>query len=218
MLIHRAGLETAECIKTRMEAVCCHISQIVHSSGVERSARILSLGCGSAREVQTFLEASCTPYPLAEFTLVDQEEAALRYAHEHLYPHVLASAGRVLVQGLNLSFTDILREGGSLDAVPPQNLIYSLGLFDYLTDKRATGLIRRLYDKLVPGGLLIIGNMNETAFSTLWPMEYTLDWTLAYRNEPQMLAWAQGLPAVRAWTDTEQTGRVRLLFVRKEAG
>ena len=123
-----------------------------------------------------------------DFTLIDQEEAALRYAHEHTYPYVLGSEGRVRVQGLNLSFMDILREGGGLSSLPPQDLIYSVGLFDYLTDRRATGLIRRLYDQLRPGGLLIIGNMNETSLSNMWPMEFITDWTLAYRSNAEMLA------------------------------
>lgn len=216
MLLHRAGLEMAECIKARMEMARYHIGDVVRSRGVDRPARVLNVGCGSAREIQTLLDASRNGYPLAEFTLVDQEERALRYAHDHIYPHVLASAERIRIQGLNLSFMDILREGGRISELPSQDMIYSLGLFDYLTDKRAAGLVRRLYDKLRPGGLMIIGNMNETSFSTLWPLEHVLDWTLIYRDEPQMLAWAEGLPASKAWTETEPTGRVRLLFVRKQ--
>lgn len=217
MLLHRAGLEMAECIKARMEMARYHIGDVVRSRGVDRTARVLNLGCGSAREIQTLLDTNRSTYPLAEFTLIDQEERALRYAHEHIYPHVLASAGRIRFEGLNMSFMDILRECGGINDLPPPDLIYSLGLFDYLTDRRATGLIRRLYDKLRSGGLMIIANMNETSFSTLWPLEYILDWTLAYRDEPQMLAWAQGLSSSRVWTDTEPTGRVRLLFIRKEA-
>jgi SAM-dependent methyltransferase len=216
MLLHRAGLDVAECIKTRMQVVRSHIHDVVRLHGTDRAARILSLGCGSAREVETFLGGHGGLNRRAEFTLIDQEEAALSYAHERTYPHVLASQGRIQLQGLNLSFMDVLRESGGLDVLPPQDLIYSVGLFDYLTDKRATGLIRRLYDRLRPGGLMIIGNMNETSLSNLWPMEFITDWSLAYRDEPQMLAWAEGLPASKAWTDTEPTGRVRLLFLRKE--
>jgi extracellular factor (EF) 3-hydroxypalmitic acid methyl ester biosynthesis protein len=216
MLLHRTGLEVAECIKTRMQVVRSHIHDIVRQEDASRAARILSLGCGSAREVQTFLESHGGLNRPAEFTLIDQEEAALRYAHERTYPYLLASQGRVDLQCLHISFMDVLRDGGGLNFIPSQDLIYSVGLFDYLTERRAIGLIRRLYDKLIPGGLMIIGNMNETALSNLWPMEFITDWSLAYRDEPQMLAWAEGLPASRAWTDTEPTGRVRLLFVHRQ--
>jgi extracellular factor (EF) 3-hydroxypalmitic acid methyl ester biosynthesis protein len=94
-------------------------------------------------------------------------------------------------------------------------MIYSVGLLDYLSDRRAAALVRRLYDALAPGGLLIIGNMNETALSNLWPMEFITDWTLHYRDEAQMLAWSQDLHPAMAWTETEATEGVRLLFVRK---
>jgi hypothetical protein len=46
-------------------------------------------------------------------------------------------------------------------------------------------------------------------------MEFIADWTLYYRSEAQMLAWTQDLNAAQAWTETERTDRVRMLFVRK---
>ena len=215
MLIHRLGLEVAECIKTRMDVVQATIANMVHEKGNARAARILSLGSGPAREVELFLAGTALRNLRAEFTLIDQEQAALKYAVEKTYPHVLNSEGHARVQCLNLSFTDILRGTGALVSLPPQDLIYSVGLLDYLTDRRASGLVRRLYETLAPGGLLIVGNMNETGLSNLWPMEFITDWTLHYRSEAQMLAWTEGLAPAQLWTETEQTGRVRLLFVRK---
>ena len=32
---------------------------------------------------------------------------------------------------------------------------------------------------------------------------------------PEMLGWSDGLNAAECWTETEKTGRVRLLFLRK---
>ncbi len=215
MLMHRLGLEVAECIKTRMEVVQQRIAETVFADGRQRPARIMSLGSGPAREVELFLKGVCTTDGGANFTLIDQEEDALRYASEKTYPQLLRLSGRYNLQCLNMSFTDILRGTSGLGSLPPQDLIYSLGLLDYLTDRRAAGLVHRLYGQLAPGGLLIIGNMNETPFSNMWPMEFIADWTLQYRDEPQMLRWVDGLDAQSRWTDTESTGRVRLLFVRK---
>jgi len=215
MLMHRLGLDVLECVRTRMEVVRSTIAEVVQEKGHARVARILSLGSGPAREVETFLSGASLKNRRVEFTLIDQEQAALNYAVEKTYPHVLNSGGQARVQCLNMSFTDILRGQGALSQLPPQDLIYSVGLLDYLTDKRASGLVRRLYETLAPGGLLIIGNMNETPVSCLWPGEFLLDWTLYYRSDAQMLAWAQGLGAAQAWTQTERTEHVRLLFVRK---
>jgi extracellular factor (EF) 3-hydroxypalmitic acid methyl ester biosynthesis protein len=215
MLMHRLGLEVAECIKTRMEVVRSQIGSVVDDKGNSRAARILSLGSGPAREVELYLSGTNLKKRRVEFTLIDQEQAALNYAIEKTYPHVLNSEGQARVQCLNISFTDILRDTGALTSLPPQDLIYSVGLVDYLTDRRAVGLVSRLYETLAPGGLLIIGNMNETGLSNLWPMEFITDWSLYYRTEAQMVAWTKALSGARAWTETERTDRVRLLFVRK---
>jgi hypothetical protein len=214
-LVHRLGLEVAECIQTRMEVVRTHIAEVVRSRGQDRPARILSLGSGPAREIETFLSGSNARAGHSEFTLVDQETQALGFAYDRAYPHVLKLGGMSRIQCLNISFTDILRANGRLKAVPSQDLIYSVGLLDYLSDKRSRVLVKRLYDSLTPGGLLIIGNMNETALSNLWPMEFIADWTLQYRSDIEMRGWAEGLGAAEYWTETERTGRVRLLFIRK---
>ncbi|MBV9904991.1 MAG: hypothetical protein JO346_10480 [Alphaproteobacteria bacterium] len=215
MLMHRVGLEVAECIRTRMEVVRAHIADVVRERGHDRSARITSLGSGPAREVEGYLTSHTAGGHRAEFSLIDQEEVALYYAHEKTYPYVLNSDGRIKVQGYNLSFTDILRGTEGLAGLPPQDLCYSVGLLDYLTDHRCKALVKRLYDLLLPGGLLIIGNMNDCSLSNYWPMEYITDWTLYYRGDAEMVAWAKGLNAAKAWTETERTGRVRMLFVRK---
>ncbi len=214
MLLHRIGLDVAECIKTRMEVVCGRIGEISRREPA-RPVRILSLGSGPAREVELFLASPAAQNGRTEFTLIDQEQMALRYAHEKTYPQTLRSQGRHSVRALNMSFTDILRGVSAMNSLPQQDMIYSVGLLDYLTDRRATNLVRRLFDMLAPGGMLIVGNMNETPMSNLWPMEFVTDWTLHYRGEPQMLAWADGLASARTWTETDPTGRVRLLYALK---
>jgi len=215
MLLHRVGLDVADCIRTRMEVVRDMIAKVVQERGGARVARMASLGSGPAREVELFLAGGGLKDAHADFTLIDQEQAALNHALEKTYPHVLKSQGHARVQCLNISFTDVLRGGGGLAQLPPQDLIYSVGLLDYLADRRARALVRRLYDQLAPGGMLIIGNMNETPLSNLWPMEFIVDWSLYYRTDAEMIAWADGLGAARAWTETECTDRVRLLFVCK---
>jgi extracellular factor (EF) 3-hydroxypalmitic acid methyl ester biosynthesis protein len=215
MLLHRLGLEVAECIKTRMELVRAQISTTIADKNPEHPARILSLGSGPAREVELVLSNPRGFGGRAIFTFIDQETAALQYAFEKAYPHILHSSGRAQLQCLHLSFTEILRGVNALENLAPQDLIYSLGLIDYLADRRAAALARRLYETLAPGGLLIIGNMNETQLSNLWPMECIADWTLHYRTEEEMLSWAKPLKPAMAWTETDSTERVRLLFVRK---
>jgi len=120
MLMHRLGLDVLECVRTRMDSVRAKIASVVREKGGSRAARIMSLGSGPAREVELFL-ADGLKNRHVEFTLIDQEQAALSYAVEKTYPYVLNSRGHARVQCLNLSFTDILRGGGALGSLPPQD-------------------------------------------------------------------------------------------------
>lgn len=216
-LIHRIGLDVSECIATRMEVVRREIRKTVDTRADTGGARILSLGCGSAREVQLYLQDTNAPDLPVQFTLIDQEQDALAYAYERCHPHTLQRRRHARLQALNVSFTDVLRGGRWLDELGPQSLIYTVGLVDYLVDKRARALAERLYEHLEPGGLLIVGNMNQTDLSNCWPMEFITDWHLYYRNEAEMMAWTAGMASCDAWTELETTRRVRLLFARKRA-
>ena len=91
-LMHRLGLEVAECIKTRMEVV--H-EQIVTAMGTRRrtATRIISLGSGPAREIELALAGARNTDGQVEFTLIDQETEALRYACEKTYPSICACKG-----------------------------------------------------------------------------------------------------------------------------
>src|SRR5262249_23055488 len=184
--------------------------------GNDNPTRIMTLGCGSAREVQLYLEDQSAPDTPVEFTLVDQEQNALAYAYERLYPRTVSDKPSAKVRALNVSFTEALRGRHWLDEMGPQDLTYTVGLVDYLIDRRARALAGRLFERLAPGGLLIIGNMNELELSNLWPMEFLTDWHLYYRTEAEMLAWTETMQGKRAWTETEPTDRVRLLYVRKD--
>ena len=215
-LIHRIGLDVSECIATRMQVVRKVIGDVVRARANGSPVNILSLGCGSAREIQLHLADPEAPNASVVFTLIDQEENALGYAYDKAYPLTLSAKPQAKVRALNVSFTEVLRGGKWLEDLGPQDMIYSVGLIDYLVDKRARALAERLYERLAPGGLLIVGNMNETELSNLWPMEFITDWHLYYRTEPEMLAWTANMKGKRAWTETDSTGRVRLLFVRKE--
>lgn len=215
-LMHRIGLDVAECIGTRMHVVRKVLGDAVRAQKGDTPVRVLSLGCGSAREVELYLKDPEAPQGPVRFTLIDQEANALAYAYEHAHPLTISMKPQAKVQAINVSFTDVLRGGAWLDDVGPQDLIYSVGLLDYLIDRRARSLAARLYERLAPGGMLIIGNMNETELSNLWPMEFITDWHLFYRTDKDMMGWTEGLAGARGWTETDPTGRVRLLFVRKE--
>lgn len=213
-LAHRLGLEVAECIATRMRMVQQMIAEEVAARPAGTVTHIASIGSGPAKEVSGYLDANDSPAPVA-FTLIDQEHEALEHAYSEIYPQTIGRLGKTTVQCLNLSFVDLAKKSRVFPSVGPQDFIYSVGLVDYLADRRARDLVASLYHRLAPGGLLVIGNMRKTALSNLWPMEFICDWSVNYRDDAGMRALAQGLPEVSVKLETDPTGRVYMLSLRK---
>ena len=214
-LVHRIGLDVAECIATRMVMMREAIARTVSNSTTGSPVRIASLGCGSAREVIDYLKLRALPAPV-NFTLIDQDQGALSEIFERSYAEVTRLQGQVGVSYLHASFSDLLKTGELFGKLPPQDLIYSVGLIDYLSPRRAKALVTSLYNQLARGGTLIVGNMFRNNESNLWPMEFICDWSVNYRDDAEMRALASELPGNLVETFRDPTGRVCLLAARRD--
>jgi len=213
-LLHRLGLEIGHCVAARMVAMQHTISETIGSEAGGGTVRIASVGAGPAQEVQNVLRQRRPPRPV-EFTLIDQEKEALAHAYDKIYPLTVAYSGVARVSCLQVSFMDMLKGQGMFSPLAPQDLIYSMGLVDYLPLHRARNFVATLYGQLAPGGTLVIGNLKDTVEGTFWPMEVICDWTLQYRDEAQMRAMAEGLGTSRVEVRTDHTGQVLLMHLTR---
>ncbi len=141
---------------------------------------VASIACGPAREVAGTIKllSHISNQARINWTLLDQDSQALDYARSHTPSHP-----NIVTNWVKGSVVDIIRKSITLD---PQDIIYSLGLFDYLNDRVATLLLKRLYAALKPGGALLIGNFSyrHPDFSLL---ESLTEWHLIFRTEEDLL-------------------------------
>jgi extracellular factor (EF) 3-hydroxypalmitic acid methyl ester biosynthesis protein len=151
--------------------------------------RITNLGAGPARELEDFIVRSRLEDPLV-ITLIDQDEAALEYAHDKLRRASLSSGCRVDLRCRHVSFKDLLTETALSEEVRDQDLIYTAGFFDYLPDSVATTLLLRLASSLRDHGRLLVGNAVDSAH-VKWVPEFVLDWEMVYRTPDDMRKIAQ---------------------------
>lgn len=189
--------------------------RILSNAGDSAHFRVVGLGCGPAREVSSFVAKNRTWPGSIVWTLIDQEEEALSVAYKESKAEIAkwGSAGQLNL--LNLSFVQMLSEGLPLNTPGSHDYIYSAGLFDYLRESRAQGLVRGLYDLLAPGGRMAIGNLvapNEF----YWGAEFLMDWTLLYRTKEEMFQLADLLPeSAEKEVVAEPSGAYYFLLVRK---
>lgn len=215
-LLHRIGIETGACVGTRLRMTQTILADRIAEQPGETPLNIANLGCGSAYEVYDYLKIGKLPRP-AHFTLIDQDHRALTHAYEHAYPEVVRHAGRAKVQCLQASFAQLLKAGALFRALPPQDVIYSLGLYDYLAARRAKALTRDLYEQVKPGGKLILANVRKGRESCEWPLEFVTDWSLIYRTEQDMLDLLEGLDVENVTVEMDSTKCIYLMVADKPA-
>jgi SAM-dependent methyltransferase len=155
-----------------------------------RQARILSVAAGHARELEGSLVAN--EIFDGEFVALDQDALSCAEIDR-------ANQGR-RVRTINMGVIDLLRRK-DLD-LGAFDLIYSAGLFDYLSDTLARRLVKHLLRLLRPGGRLLIANFVPTTRDRGY-MELFMDWNLLFRDEEQLVRLAQdaGATTLRSFLD-----------------
>ncbi len=160
--------------------------------------RILNVGAGPGREVHDLFLVLDTETEFPIIHCVDIDKDAITYAAE-LVSQANSSG--------NVSFE--ARNALRLNPAFEYDLVWSAGLFDYLTDKAAVRLIKRLWNALKPEGQLIIGNFHSSNSSRNF-MEWCGGWFLIHRSDEEMrklFLWA-GIPPGSIRIDHEATGAV----------
>lgn len=152
----------------------------------QRQARVFNLGCGPAREVQTFLEKSVAANG-AHFTLVDFNQETLDHTRRDL-SRISADHGRRSgLEFVRKSVQQLIKEGARTWAAgskPEHDLVYCAGLFDYLSDNVCKLLVEILWEMVAPGGLLVVTNVDRHPSRA--QMECFLEWSLVYRDTAAM--------------------------------
>lgn len=179
------------------------------------TASIYCIACGPAWEAQHFAGES----PLADrakFRLLDFNEETLEYTGARMEEARRKNHRKTSFEMVRNSVQNLLKNRRKSASVETgYDLIYCSGLYDYLNDRIIKALNTYLYDQLLPGGLLVVGN-----FATGTPvrnfMEHFSEWFLIYRDGRQLAALA---PEQAAPEDchvvSELTGANIFLEVRK---
>lgn len=179
-----------------------------------RRIRIASLGCGPAREIEALLHGSPELGPRLEVALIDQEDRAIAHCERALAP--LAAATGARIQFIREGLRSLLTRESLTQKLGERELIYSAGLFDYLDTRMFSRISAVLFEALVPGGLLAIGNVAAHNPSR-WVMEYFSEWFLIHRTPEQLLALVDGVsPRPRQTSvDAEPSGINLFLLLRR---
>ena len=191
------------------------IEEATRVSFQARPASFFSVGCGPAREVESFL----TEHSLSDrtiFHLLDFDAKTLAHTGGILQRIKEQFGRKTPVHLVNKSVNQVLKESETVSSKGDgYDFIYCSGLYDYLSDRVCKQLNNFFYDQLRPGGLLVVTNF-DPCNPIRNVMEYIFEWFLIYRDRKQLIE----LSPVRAARDdcriiSDETGCNIFLEVRK---
>ncbi|MBT4465320.1 MAG: hypothetical protein HOD03_01400 [Planctomycetes bacterium] len=183
----------------------------------DRPIKIVSLASGPAMELRKFVREAKNIEHKIDIYLIDQDEDALRNCLNALNK-ICAERGDnppIELHCLHFSLRQLIapKKGAESELVSQvlQNgdLVYSMGLFDYLPQPLAQRTVKELFSMLNKDGHLLIGNLVRTPDSS-WLIEYATAWHLIYRNTEEIHDMGSGLP-VKAQVITDSTNRCLFL-------
>ena len=204
-------------VRNRRSYLYKKLRELVVSNKTGEDRKAMSVACGPTLEFYDFLtsfDGKELPFHF-DFVAIDQDEMALADASSRIKPltrnnHLI----KVTFEQDNIKRL-IVDKTNNKALYKNMDLVYTAGLFDYLSSRASNRLIHKLYSFLKPGGLLIIGNFgpyNPQRFI----MEFAAEWFLIYRNEKELRELAQGLPEdIKITVEKEPEGVNLFLNIRK---
>lgn len=218
-LLHKHPLESAaaESVRSRLALVAAAVREgLARRPGLPAHGfRVLSLASGPACELRGFA-ADRAGLERLHCTFLDQDPVALDMARQTVAEVERSLGGRADARYVGDSVRTMIRNRQLTERLGRFHLVYSMGLFDYLTPPVARAVLARGYELLAPGGTLLVGNYHAKNPTRVY-MDYWMDWPLYYRTEESLRELADGLEGARAEIEFDAGGvQMFLRVVRPE--
>ncbi|HOT46487.1 MAG TPA: class I SAM-dependent methyltransferase [Spirochaetota bacterium] len=166
--------------KSKMREILTDYLHSITSPGVE----VLNIACGSSRELQEMFDiATFDSSKKIKITLVDHDQEALDFSR-----NVLKNVpSNVEISFLKHSVYDYVKNPDPYRTIlAGKDIVYTIGLADYIPDQPLKSLIAFFYSLLNHGGKLIIAHKDSKNYSPLAP-DWWCDWTFHLRNEAEVI-------------------------------
>ncbi|MBN8537055.1 MAG: PilZ domain-containing protein [Deltaproteobacteria bacterium] len=192
ILMHRYGINESSSLSVKFRKK--YLSDKILSLSKEKSQFTFgSIASGPAHEILQFLDQ--VPVNESEkyrIVLVDQDVEALLNSKRSIYDKIISRNLKCKTFFLPISVKHILEstEETQLFKEFKFDLLYSAGLYDYLTQPVAQILTYHLSLSLKQEGTMIIGNFHPNN-PTKTISELVADWRLIHRSEDEMIQLTQ---------------------------
>jgi len=198
----------AQAVVNRKDLMVSILGDLIGKAKSQK-VNVLNVASGSCRDVREFLEVYKGATPLL-FTCLDHDEESLGFSKEALE----------VFQNIKFDFIkdDVIKfaEKVTSQGFAKQNIIYSIGLADYIPDRLLKKIVSSFFALLKPGGSLVIAHKDKCKFSTL-PPDWFCDWKFVARDEPDLVGLVKesGIEGFALKTLREDAGVIFFLIIEK---
>lgn len=176
-------MPSAQAVRNRRHILASRVKETYRGARGQRVVHVTALAAGPASEMFDAWEDLGRPADL-HVCLVDGDPFAIK-ALEQRSADTGAAASTKLCSTIHKANLAHVALGRAKLDVPMQDLIYSLGVADYLKDDMVVNLLDAAYRLLRPGGLVILGNFHK-ANPDKACLDHIIEWKLIHRSESDM--------------------------------
>ena len=150
----------------------------------KKTLSILNVGCGSGREVKELLSAA----PFKEevvFSLLDWDKEALEF-NQAAFQAMQQKSNSSSFKYFNMNVMEFYRyPEKNIKLLGGQDLVYSIGLADYLTNAVLGEVVKFCFELLHKSGQIMIAHKNVKVHDSL-ASDWFCDWYFYPRNQEDM--------------------------------
>lgn len=202
----------AEAVRKRKDKLRELLERAIRE-GKERM-EILNLACGACREIR---ELCHDDHGLTDrkvvFNCLDWDKEALGFSKKKLRD----APSNFEFNFIEKNMLHFIRKSDFYEKKGNQDLIYSIGLADYCTDRLLKTMIRNAFSGLRKGGRFIIAHKDKDIHFSHLPPEWFCDWMFVSRNEEDMLALIDdiGLQGAEVSVERDDTGEIFFITLQR---
>ena len=176
---------------------------------------VLNIACGSCREV--FELAADIENSRAQFTCTDLDNDALSFAANRLSYTNISPLTSNQVKLRKYNALRMFDHELNMSEFEKQDIIYSVGFFDYLSNDFLIKMMRALYKLLNPGGILIAAFKDAHKYRSVY-CHWIVDWDgfLQRTEEDFKNVFSEaGIPYLAVTEAREETGIIVFYMITK---
>jgi extracellular factor (EF) 3-hydroxypalmitic acid methyl ester biosynthesis protein len=211
--IDRYGLDVpyAVAIRRRKDKMRDILYDFISTSR-EQTLHIINLASGACRDIREMFQRPITYPGTVTLTCIDQDPIALEYSRQTLSEISTGNINIELVQG------NILRlEALDLGPDCSVDMIYSIGIADYLQDRMLKKIFSDSYAKLKTGGRLIVAYKDKDSHRPI-ALNWYGDWYFIPRNEDELITLinaGMGAENISISIEREESGVIFFAIITK---